>query len=185
MKIEFQVDRAGSILVAKDYLFFQLPILRRSKQIVLVISVLLAVVYASFNPATWSSHGEVRPIGSLILTILVQIPLISVVLFFIGKYIANSPVEKVEKSISDMSEDRFGLRKIRIEDGKFSLRKPEAYFEVSTSVISDIKETEIAFHLLQDGSLLCSIPKSPLDEGERQAIRTLNANQTEHSTPRG
>lgn len=142
------------------------------------LSVIGAVAYAFISPAESTINGEHSLVFSIVIALLIQIPLCSVILYFILKSILRAPLGAIKKEVEKNPDTHWGLRTFFISNTGISLKAPDTEFTVAPERIKGITETENFIALTDGESPLFILPKSVFTVRElRQAFTQINTEQ--------
>ncbi|MDQ8209663.1 hypothetical protein QEH52_19245 [Coraliomargarita sp. SDUM461003] len=177
MEKEYSITEAQSKQMAWECFLAQSKNRKEFIKYLKVWAFLIASVYCVGNPAEWNSNGEHNHIGSIILTIVVQVPLCTVILYFILKFIAYAPQRALNKELEKRSDTSWGYRKFVIAPEGAKLIAPQSELKVSLDRIQNVKETENSISLNDGENPVFFLPKSDFDLSE--VVEALNEFKTE------
>lgn len=166
MEREYTQTKDHSKLMAWEYVLAQSKFRKKFIKYLKPISFLGAVIYCTFTPAESTSNGECNFVLSILLTILVQIPLCTLILYLILKLVAYAPQSAINKEIEKMPDGHWGSRTFKIAPDGVKLIAPQCELKVSLERINSITETENSIALNDRESPVFLLPKSEFELSE-------------------
>ena len=166
MEKEYTQTKDQSELIAWESILAKGKLRKKILKHLKPISILGAILYCAATPAAWTSNGEHNLVLSIALTILVQIPLCSLILYLILKLAAYAPKRAIRKEIEKMPDAHWGYRKFVMAPDGIKLIAPQSELKVSLERIDTITETANAVSLNDGENPIFLLPKSEFNLSE-------------------
>ena len=168
MKKEYILTREDSFKMGSEHFLSKSKKTRWCLKYLKPLSILGASAYALIEPAESAINGEYHLIFTVVMTILVQIPLCSLILYFILKVILHAPLATLKKEIEKYPDAHWGKRTFSISETGLSLETPDTNLTVARDKIKGISETESFISLTDGENPLFILPKSIFSTQELQ-----------------
>jgi len=166
MTAEYTMTRQMAKEFTRDYIF-HLPKRRKQTRWIAALSVLIALVYVSFEPATWTINDQQF---SVILIWGVQVPLCALLLFCLLRFLFDAPIRAVLKSIDESDDANWGERKLNVADNEVQLNTGMTCVSYNLAFVDSILTTACAHHLESKAKRLMSIPISVISRDELECL---------------
>jgi len=174
MKIDYTLSSDEALQIATEFLRRKRKP-GRQRRILILLSVAFAAAFAASDPAT-ISIGENPSAGfSLLLTVLVQIPIMAILFWLALKvlmYPFTSWYERVlRKTIADQPFEHWGNRRFELADGQVKVSTDIGSTSLKASLIEGIVTTEHGYHLVRKDTPQFMVPVKICDAGHlREAL---------------
>lgn len=138
----------------------QSPRVRRWHRLRWLIAVGGGVAFAVLRPP----HLEVNGVSSIPVTVavavLVQIPLVTLLIFFVLKMASDLPIRATVRAVRSRPKESWGQRTLEIVDGQVIVRSESATHSIKAALVENVLETKSGYHLVHGQQVLLSVPKT-------------------------
>jgi hypothetical protein len=175
MKIDYTLSRDEALQMATEFLCRKRKP-GRQRRVLVLLSIALAAAFAASDPAkiTINEHPAVLP--SLLLTLLVQIPIIALLFWLVLKVLmypfVSWSVRVLRKTISDQPAEHWGNRRLELADGQITISTDIGSTSLKAAMIDGIVTTEHGYHLVRKDTPQFMLPVKVCDVRQlREALQ--------------
>lgn len=171
VKYTFSLEESEALL--RSWLYSTRPWLKPVRWRLIAVSLSLAVLYAVTNPPESLFNGEPSRLGSLLIALLVQVPLLTVMLFYGVRWLWTSVERGVCQTVRAMPESHWGWRSLRIDARGLHVEFSGHSTSWEFQYVTNVRETPDGFFFERQRTLVFALPKKALSPEQADLLRGL------------
>lgn len=125
-----------------------------------IIAVSGGCAISFFCPPELQVNGISSTPLTVAIAVLIQIPLVALMIFFILKMVGEAPIHAVSRFAKEQPKDFSGPRTLEVEDGRIVIRSKISMYAIESALVENVLETKSGYHLTHGNQVLLSIPRS-------------------------
>ena len=159
MNVKYNFEKDQAIRLYAEYFKYS-PLWKRRRLLLVPLAILGACIFSAFQPIEAYHYEEYNLKSSIIATVTVQTPVVSLLLYAFLRVLFRIPSKTIIAGLKKQPDDLWGERILEIDANEVTLRRNVMTSSFKKSFIDDVVETPSGYHVLHGKIILFAIPRS-------------------------